>query len=69
MIGVSRNRKNPMRSLRSYLYPNVKFEVLSNEIQGIPYVLIVVERQGAVRSLFLKKRNVINAYHLSLDVM
>ncbi len=38
--------KNKINSLRPYLYPNVKFDVLTNEIDGKYYLLIVVEKQN-----------------------
>ena len=37
--------KNTINSLRSYLYPNVGFEVVSNDLEGISYILIIVKRQ------------------------
>ena len=37
--------KNKLNSLRSYLYPNVSFEVLANEFQGKKYLLVVVPRE------------------------
>ncbi len=37
--------KNTLNSLRSYLYPNVKFEILTNELDGRKYILIIVPRQ------------------------
>ena len=37
--------KNKLYSLRSYLYPNVSFEVLANEFQGKKYLLVVVPRE------------------------
>lgn len=37
--------KNTINSLRSFLYPNVSFEVVSNDLDGINYLLIVVKRQ------------------------
>ncbi len=47
--GVTEGRlekcKNAINSLRSFLYPNVAFEVLSNDLDGISYLLIIVKRQ------------------------
>lgn len=37
--------KNELNHLRSYLYPNVSFEVLSNTYEGRSYLLIVCPRQ------------------------
>lgn len=37
--------KNTINSLRSFLYPNVAFEVVSNEFEGKEYILIIVKRQ------------------------
>ncbi len=37
--------KNEINSLRSYLYPNVKFEIITNQFEGTFYLLIVVLRQ------------------------
>lgn len=37
--------KNTLNSLRSFLYPNVAFEIVSNTLGGINYLLIVVMRQ------------------------
>ena len=37
--------KNDINSLRSFLYPNVAFEIISNEFHGINYLLIIVQRQ------------------------
>ena len=39
--------KNTINSLKSYIYPNVKYDVLSNEFEGKNYLLIVVEKQNA----------------------
>ena len=36
--------KNTINSLRSFLYPNVAFEVVSNDLDGINYILIIVKR-------------------------
>lgn len=38
--------KNTIRSLRSFLYPNVAFEVVSNELDGKGYLLLIVKRQS-----------------------
>ncbi len=47
--GVAEGRlekcKNTINSLRSFLYPNVAFETLSNKLDGISYILIIVRRQ------------------------
>lgn len=37
--------KNSLNSLRPYLYPNVQYEIITNEIDGKKYVLLVVLRQ------------------------
>ena len=37
--------KNTIHALRSYLYPNVAFEALSNEFEGVRYLLVIVMRQ------------------------
>jgi predicted HTH transcriptional regulator len=37
--------KNAINSLRSFLYPNVAFEVLSNELDGVNYLVVIVLRQ------------------------
>lgn len=37
--------KNELNSLRPFLYPNVSFEILANQFQGIDYLLIIVQRQ------------------------
>jgi len=37
--------KKIINSLRSFLYPNVAFEILSNNLDGIRYLLIIVRRQ------------------------
>ncbi len=37
--------KNTINALRSFLYPNVAFEVVSNDLDGISYLLIIVKRQ------------------------
>ena len=38
--------KNTLNSLRPFLYPNVRFELLSNKYEGINYVLLVVQSQA-----------------------
>lgn len=38
--------KNTLNSLKSYIYPNVKYEVFSNKFEKKTYLLIVVERQN-----------------------
>ena len=47
--GVTEGRlekcKNAINSLRSFLYPNVAFEVVANDMDGISYLLIIVKRQ------------------------
>ena len=37
--------KNEINSLRSYLYPNVAFEIITNRFENKNYLLIVVRRQ------------------------
>lgn len=37
--------KNLLNSLRSFLYPNVSFEVVANKLDGISYLLVLVARQ------------------------
>lgn len=37
--------KNEINSLRSFLYPNVAFEIIANQFKGRNYLLIVVQRQ------------------------
>lgn len=37
--------KNSLNSLRPYLYPNVQYELITNEINGKRYILLVVCRQ------------------------
>ena len=37
--------RNTINSLRSYLYPNVAFEIVANELDGMGYLLIIVNRQ------------------------
>lgn len=48
--GISPKRietaSNLLKSLRSFTYPNVKYEVLENEFGGIPYLIVAVQRQG-----------------------
>jgi predicted HTH transcriptional regulator len=38
--------KNRINSLKPYLYPNVRFDILTNEIDEKKYLLIVVEKQN-----------------------
>ena len=49
IIGIEEGRlkkcKNTINSLRSFLYPNVAFEVVSNNLEDISYLLIIVNRQ------------------------
>lgn len=44
--GALEKCKNDINSLRSYLYPNVSFEIIVNEFEGTYYLLIVVPRQS-----------------------
>ena len=37
--------KNEINSLRSFLYPNVAFEIIANQFEGRNYLLVVVRRQ------------------------
>lgn len=37
--------KNEVNSLRAYLYPNVSFELITNQFDGKNYILIAVKRQ------------------------
>ena len=50
IVGVSAARmesvSNLLKSLRSFTYPNVKYEVLENEFEGTSYLIIAVERQN-----------------------
>lgn len=43
--GALENCKNQLNSLRSFLYPNVSFEIITNEFEDKKYLLIVVPRQ------------------------
>ena len=43
--GSLEKAKNTLNSLRPYLYPNVKYELLTNEWNEKKYILIVVNRQ------------------------
>lgn len=47
--GISEGRlekcKNTLNSLRPFLYPHVAFEIISNKVDGVSYLLIVVLRQ------------------------
>ena len=49
ILGIPQGRiekdKNTLNSLRSYLHPNVSFELITNEFNGKPYILLVVSRQ------------------------
>lgn len=38
--------ENKIKSIKPYIYPNVDFEVLKNDLDGVRYILIVVERQS-----------------------
>lgn len=42
--------KNALNSLRPYIYPNVKFDIVANEFRGKKYLLIVVANKPEVRS-------------------
>ena len=44
--GSIEKNKNTLNSLRSFLYPNVMFELIANEFEGRSYILIVVPRQS-----------------------
>ena len=44
--GELENAKNEINKLRSFLYPNVSFEIIANEFQGRKYLLIAVPKQG-----------------------
>lgn len=44
--GELENAKNEINKLRSFLYPNVSFEIIANEFQGREYLLIAVPKQG-----------------------
>lgn len=37
--------KNILNSLRPFLYPNVKFDIISNEFEDKKYLLVIVEKQ------------------------
>ena len=43
--GYIEKSKNVLNSLRSFLYPNVAFEVISNKFDGADYLLVIVVRQ------------------------
>ena len=43
--GALEKARNTINSLRSFLYPNVAFEIVTNEIDGTKYLIIVVLRQ------------------------
>lgn len=38
--------RNTLNSLRSFLYPNVAFEIVSNRFEGVNYLLVVVMQQS-----------------------
>ena len=37
--------KNLLNSLRSFLYPNVSFEIVANKFEGVNYLIVLVARQ------------------------
>lgn len=37
--------KNNLNSLRSFLYPNIDFDIISNDFDGVNYLLVIVLRQ------------------------
>lgn len=43
--GYLEKAKNNLNSLRPYLYPNVQYELITNEMDGKKYILLVVLRQ------------------------
>lgn len=43
--GALEKCKNSINSLRAFLYPNVSFEIITNQIDNKSYLLIVVQRQ------------------------
>ena len=43
--GSIEKNKNTLNALRSFLYPNVMFELIANEYKGVNYILIAVPRQ------------------------
>lgn len=43
--GTIEKVKNKINSLRTFLYPNVDFDVVTNELDGRKYLIIVVTRQ------------------------
>ncbi len=43
--GSLEKSKNEINALRPYLYPNISFEVISNQFKEVDYLLIVVHRQ------------------------
>ena len=47
--GIKKGRlekiKNMLNSLRSFLYPNVSYEVITNELDNIKYLMVIVLRQ------------------------
>lgn len=44
--GLLEKCKNTLNSLRPFLYPNVSFELIANELEGKKYILLVVARQS-----------------------
>ena len=47
--------KNNLNSLRSFLYPNVSFEVIANQFAGKNYLLIIVMRQSGGPFMVVEK--------------
>jgi len=43
--GSIEKNKNMLNALRSFLYPNVTFELIANQYEGRNYILVVVPRQ------------------------
>ncbi len=43
--GFIEKTKNLLNSLRSFLHPNVAYTLITNELDGKPYILLVVPRQ------------------------
>ena len=56
--------KNSLNSLRPYLYPNVKYELLTNELKGKKYILLVVMRQTAGPFMISEKAEHDKKFHL-----
>lgn len=54
--GSLEKSKNEINSLRSYLYPNVSFEVISNQFKEVDYLLLVVHRQTGGPFMVSEKR-------------